>query len=113
MAGTIGRGNPAGPEVMFESFGQLLEDLLVLRDSGATALVPYDGLAAHLAAVAEACRSRSPRVRQAVAEWTANLGQVPLSLESIQSLVDYVTIQTVMSWNRMSWWLIDGLPATR
>ncbi|MFF0341245.1 hypothetical protein [Kribbella sp. NPDC004875] len=112
-AGTVGRGNPNGPEVMFESFGQLLEDFVQTRDSRPAALVQYQGLSAHLAAVADACRSRAPRVRRAVAEWAGNLNQARPPFESVQPLVDYFTIQAVMSWYQMSWWVIDGLPAAR
>lgn len=105
-AGTHGRGNPAGRTRSVESFDQLFASLLGVSGRKGE-VVRYDGLAEHLAVLADACRPRAPRLRRVVDEWARSLRRAPVPRSLIPPLADYATIQTLVAWQGAAWWIVD------
>jgi hypothetical protein len=105
-AGTHGRGNPAGRVRAVETFGDLFASLLGVS-RGIGEVVRYDGMAEHLAVLADTCRHRNPRLRHVVSEWAESLRRAAVPLSLIPQIVDYATIQTLTAWQGAGWWIAD------
>lgn len=108
-AGVYGLPNPNGHELPFQTLEQLLIRVPTAEVQQSDALVPYDGLEIHLAAVAGACRDRNPRLRHAINDWSRQLEHSDARLDRSSALIDYATIHTFCAWQKISWFLLNGL----
>lgn len=107
--GNLGRPNPDGEPSLFETFQTLLDQALAHSSTGKE-LQPYRndplyGMRQHLRAVAAACRDREPQLRRDVNDWARQLEGLELSSQTISSLQDFVSIQSLMVRSHGAWWL--------
>lgn len=105
--GNYGRPNPDGEPVLFETLESLLDEALT-RSSAGRELQPYSddpisGLRRHLRATATACRDREPRLRRDVDSWAQQLEALDLSSQTISSLRDFASIQSLMARTGGAW----------
>lgn len=111
--GTYGRANPNGNRYLFEPFAFVVDVALAgVRTSRELEVYRGDDDAArlrnHLSALAQACRGREPALRSSVDAWVSQLDSLQLEPPVVESLRDYASIQSLMSRDNMSWWLLAG-----
>ncbi|NEA36864.1 hypothetical protein [Streptomyces sp. SID13031] len=108
VSGTTGQGNPDGAELPFSTLQQLFVRQPAVAETVGQVSV-YEGLERHLDTVAVVCRERNPALRGVIDRWQQSLARSNLGLDRRAALINYATIQTFCSWQRISWWLLDGL----
>lgn len=105
--GTVGRGNPDGDELAFEIFDALFPETRpeVRRELATTS----DGLAEHLALLAQSCREISVSRSRRVDTWIASVGQAAeVPADVLERLRDYATMQSLAAALGCTWWLLDA-----
>jgi len=113
VPGSVGRPNPSGAAVDFETLDRLRELRGVVADQGnSQAAVEQlgDPLLAHLAVLGEASRHRRPWLRQLVTAWRASLlrDQPDLSVEQIDGLCNIASTVTLTQSMGASWGIMAG-----
>jgi hypothetical protein len=107
--GNYGRPNPDGEPSMFERFDVLLEEALASSAAGRELqpypIEPLSGLREHLRSTAAACRDREPQLRRDVDSWARQLEALDLGSETVDSLRDFASIQTLMARANGTWWV--------
>ena len=106
-AGAVGRGNPTGQRLIFETLGDLLSHFIAEIPQRTGEIARYDGLASHLATMAAECRDREPRLRAIVDTWARSLLISGIPADRAQVLADYASVQTLVARERAAWWLLD------
>ncbi|MBB5786733.1 hypothetical protein [Jiangella mangrovi] len=106
-AGAVGRGNPTGQRLLFETLGDLLSHFVAEIPQRAWEIARYEGLESHLATLAAVCRDREPRLRAIVDTWARSLWISGIAVDRVQALADFASVQTLVARERSVWWLLD------
>lgn len=107
--GNYGRPNPDGEPSVFERFDVLLDEALGRSAAGRElqhyADEPLSGIREHLLLTAAACRDREPQLRRDVDSWARQLEALDLNSQTVRSLRDLASIQTLMARANGAWWV--------
>lgn len=111
--GSVGRANPSGRRVLFET----LEQLVRLPNSGGhvpmpePSATPVERLSDHLQVVAGAAREREPRLRRDVDEWVKSVRRRDLILSpaGLRRIADLATITSLTAEVGAFWCIADRL----
>lgn len=107
--GTNGRGNSDGPWRLFQSFEGLFDYLdPEPPEQTTTEVAVFEGLEQHLSSLGQVARDREPLLRRAVEQWRRGLAETAFPLARQQALVDYVTVQSLLSRVGAGWLIADG-----
>lgn len=110
--GNVGRGNPDGEPYVFERFDALLDEALSRSAAGREVqpyqVEPLSALREHLRTTAAACREREPHLRRDVDSWARQLGTLDLDSQTVDSLRDFASVQSLMA-RTNGVWLLTGI----
>jgi hypothetical protein len=111
--GAYGRGNPTGGRYAFESFGELSDSLAELAPVGTGEVVLSRSVPAQVMRLAEATRSREPRLRSVIERWVASIHELGLGLtrDQLTLLAAYTSIVTLLSAIGATWHLVQHSPS--
>jgi hypothetical protein len=112
--GSVGRPNPRGPSLRFETLGDIA-DALATSMNRTQALVPYEGspITAHVARVGAAATDRNPKLRSRRDQWLRNAGDAGIDMpdETLERVADIAAITTLMSQLGGAWFVVANVEA--